>query len=85
MKLSIFAANAVVLACFGMGVNAAATSTVAAISLSAPATTQISSGGGGVGHVFTLVNKCSYSVQPKVADTRCGYSPRTHSFPKTFS
>jgi len=30
-------------------------------------------------HAFTFVNKCSYAVQPKIADTRCGYSPRTSS------
>lgn len=28
-------------------------------------------------HTFTLINKCSYAVTPRVADTRCGYSPRT--------
>ncbi|KIY49056.1 hypothetical protein FISHEDRAFT_28287, partial [Fistulina hepatica ATCC 64428] len=25
---------------------------------------------------FTLVNSCSSSVEPVIADTRCGYSPR---------
>lgn len=31
------------------------------------------------GHAFTLVNKCSYAVTPKIANTRCGYSPRTYA------
>jgi hypothetical protein len=28
------------------------------------------------GHRFTLKNNCPAPVQPKVADTRCGFSPR---------
>ncbi|KAI5900696.1 uncharacterized protein SCHCODRAFT_02482687 [Schizophyllum commune H4-8] len=28
------------------------------------------------GHVFTLVNHCKHAVQPHIANTRCGYSPR---------
>ncbi|KAF8526932.1 hypothetical protein BU17DRAFT_40116 [Hysterangium stoloniferum] len=28
------------------------------------------------GHQFTLTNKCGNNVQPVIADTRCGYSPR---------
>lgn len=28
------------------------------------------------GHLFTIVNKCKHAVLPRVADTRCGYSPR---------
>jgi hypothetical protein len=31
-------------------------------------------------HTFTLINKCSYAVQPKIANTRCGYSPRSYHF-----
>jgi hypothetical protein len=27
-------------------------------------------------HVFTLVNKCSASITPRVVNTSCGYSPR---------
>ncbi|KAJ7112728.1 hypothetical protein C8R44DRAFT_677221 [Mycena epipterygia] len=28
------------------------------------------------GHVFTLKNNCPNAIQPVIADTRCGYSPR---------
>ncbi|KAJ7493057.1 hypothetical protein B0H11DRAFT_1859027 [Mycena galericulata] len=28
------------------------------------------------GHAFTLVNNCTNEIQPVIADTRCGYSPR---------
>jgi len=27
-------------------------------------------------HVFTIYNKCSYAVNPIIANTNCGYSPR---------
>jgi hypothetical protein len=29
-----------------------------------------------INYQFTLTNKCGNSVQPVIADTRCGYSPR---------
>lgn len=28
------------------------------------------------GHVFTMVNSCSYAVHPVIANTNCGYSSR---------
>lgn len=51
----------------------ASSSSVKATSSSSSAPAQSSSSGS---HLVTLTNKCSTAVQPAVADTKCGFSPR---------